>query len=184
MKQLTSTVTHAVCQRKREQLAKLAFRFEDYEAAVLLSRCNRLNGKLLTGNWRQKRDDVALHVDSARFLGLHYQVVLELPPAEGVVAQVENEHIVLRTAQRNLFRRHVLDHEEDFSPFLLIGLAFPFGLSFFLRFALFARLTIPLGQLEPRNQMASLLQICRREVSGSPLRIGYVPRTVQRRKHY
>src|ERR1039458_2667053 len=92
----------------------------------------RLDAELLAGNGREKRDDIALDFDFARFPGFDQQIVLELAAAEGLVAQTEDEHFVSGAAQRNLFRRNVLDDEEDFSIFFL----FFFSLVFFLRLAL------------------------------------------------
>ena len=57
-----------------------------------------LGAELLTGNGRQERHDVALDSDFARFLDLNYEVVLELAAAEGLVAQMEDEHFILGAA--------------------------------------------------------------------------------------
>jgi hypothetical protein len=94
---------------------------------------SRLDAELLPGNGRQKRNDVALDFDLARFLGLNHEVVFELAAAESLVAQMEGQHFVPGAAQGNLLRRNVLDDEENLSLlFLLFDLALLFGLSLFM----------------------------------------------------
>src|SRR5271157_146813 len=129
--------------------------------------------ELLSCNRRQKWDDVPLHVNPARLLGLDHQIVLELTPAEGFVAQVEDQHIVLRTAQGNLLRRNVLEDKQDLPTFLLLRLALLLGLSL-LALLLLVLFPLVFGQLESRHQLARQLQVACREVPCPPLRIRHV----------
>jgi len=88
--------------------------------------CTGFTRKLLAPHGRQKGNNVAPYIKMAGLDGVNYQVVLELASAERLIIQMEDDHLVLGPSQRDLFRSHVLDDQQDRPTFFLVGLSLLF----------------------------------------------------------